>query len=440
MARKVSPKRCKPPIRTDKLLGDGVTDDTAAINLAISYPGYRCEGGNTTNGVSYCDSQTTTPAIVFFPPGNYLVTSAIVMIYFTQLVGDPTNLPTITVNSTFNAGTNHGTAVFDSDFYLYYQNEWYGDTNNFYRQVRNFIVDMTNAPFDTQGVHWQVGQATSLQNMVFHMMPKDEVNNTQKAIQMENGSGGWMSDLIFNGGNVGAFLGNQQYTYRNMTFNSCGTAISFYFAWVMTFDGITITDCDVGFDMSSGGFGSQTVGSVAIIDSTIGAGTGIVTWYLSGYSAPQSGGTLVLDNVDFTAAPVAIANPVGRVLLDGGQKVASYAQGNAWTTAGQDLNGETFNGTACVAQNTSQTAYQAQETTIQRLLAPIPRPSVLVDPNGNYVVRSRPQYEAYTAGEVLSAKADGGCYGDGSHGELLSLVQGVGLITLQMTQAAYRTS
>ena len=241
------------------MLGDGVTDDTAAINLAISYPGYRCEGGNSSNGVSYCDSQTTTPAIVFFPPGNYLVTSAIVMILISRSSwAIPPICPPSRSTPLSNPATNGGTAVFDSDFYLYYQNEWYGDTNNFYRQVRNFIVDMTNAPNNTQGVHWQVGQATSLQNMVFNMMDKDLLDNTQKAIQMENGSGGWMTDLIFNGGNVGAYLGNQQYTYRNMTFNSCGTAISFYFAWVMTFDGITITDCDVGFDMSSGGFGSQT--------------------------------------------------------------------------------------------------------------------------------------------------------------------------------------
>ena len=40
--------------------GDGVTDDTDAINAAISSGG-RCGQG--------CDSQTTTPALVYVPPG-----------------------------------------------------------------------------------------------------------------------------------------------------------------------------------------------------------------------------------------------------------------------------------------------------------------------------------------------------------------------------------
>jgi len=49
--------------------GDGVTDDTAAINSAIS-SGTRCGQG--------CDSSTTQPALVYFPPGTYLVSSPII--------------------------------------------------------------------------------------------------------------------------------------------------------------------------------------------------------------------------------------------------------------------------------------------------------------------------------------------------------------------------
>jgi hypothetical protein len=36
---------------------------------------------------------------------------------------------------------------------------------------------------------------------------------------MENGSGGFISDLIFNGGKLGMWLGNQQFTSRNITVN-----------------------------------------------------------------------------------------------------------------------------------------------------------------------------------------------------------------------------
>lgn len=41
--------------------GDGITDDTAAINRAIS-SGKRCGPGE-------CKGETTSPATVYFPPG-----------------------------------------------------------------------------------------------------------------------------------------------------------------------------------------------------------------------------------------------------------------------------------------------------------------------------------------------------------------------------------
>jgi glucan 1,3-beta-glucosidase len=51
------------------LLGDGVTDDTAAINAAIRQ-GARCVAGPAKNGG--CASSTTSPAIVYFPAGTYV--------------------------------------------------------------------------------------------------------------------------------------------------------------------------------------------------------------------------------------------------------------------------------------------------------------------------------------------------------------------------------
>lgn len=236
---------------------------------------------------------------------------------------------------------------------------------------------------------------------------------------MENGSGGYMGDLTFNGGYIGAYLGNQQFTTRNMVFNGCSTAIFMNFDWVWTFHTLSITNCDVGIDMTNGGFDNQQTGSVVVLDSVISAVTGILTHYLPGYSSAQSSGTLVLENVDFTGSNVAIANPAGRVDLAGGQNVALFAQGNAWTTAGQDLNGQTFNSTSCTYQNASQTGYTAQETTIQRLLAPIPRIPSLVDSTGKYFARSRPQYENIPASGFLSAKSSG-CAGDGITGSVIN--------------------
>lgn len=59
--------------------GDGKTDDTVAINKAIS-DGARC--GET------CKTSTIGPAMVYFPPGIYLVSGSIIQYYNTQFLGD----------------------------------------------------------------------------------------------------------------------------------------------------------------------------------------------------------------------------------------------------------------------------------------------------------------------------------------------------------------
>jgi glucan 1,3-beta-glucosidase len=72
-----------------------------------------------------------------------MVSSPIIMYYFTQLVGDALELPTIKAMPGFN-----GIAVLDSDVYIPngYGSEWYTNQNNFYRQVRNFVIDITLMP------------------------------------------------------------------------------------------------------------------------------------------------------------------------------------------------------------------------------------------------------------------------------------------------------
>lgn len=141
-----------------------------------------------------------------------MVNSSLFMMYYTSLIGDPKEMPTIKATADF-----FGLGILDSD--PYYPGgggaNWYVNQNNFYRSIRNLILDLTLIPSNTQnsGIHWQVAQATSLQNLVFNMAPKSPTNQ-QYGIFMDNGSGGFMTDLIFNGGGIGFFLGNQQFTTR----------------------------------------------------------------------------------------------------------------------------------------------------------------------------------------------------------------------------------
>lgn len=199
-------------VQTFGAKGDGVTDDTAAINAAISTGG-RCGKG--------CDSSTITPGLVYFPPGRYLVSKPIVAYYYTQMVGDAVDRPTIIAAPNFE-----GIAVIDSDPYEPDGSNWFTNQNNFFRQVRNFVIDLTRMPISRgAGIHWQVAQATSLQNIRFNMIQGGGEANKQQGIFMDNGSGGFMSDLEFYGGNYGAFFGAQQFTTRNLKFDGCRTAV-----------------------------------------------------------------------------------------------------------------------------------------------------------------------------------------------------------------------
>lgn len=350
--------------------GDGSTDDTAAINNAIS-TGNRCGQG--------CDSSTVTPAIVYFPPGTYVVSTPIIQYYYTQFIGDALNPPTLKAAAGFT-----GMAVIDADPYDNTGNNWYTNQNNFFRQVRNFVIDLTALPETTgTGIHWQVAQATSLQNIIFNMLPASPTNR-QQGIFMDNGSGGFMTDLIFNGGNYGAFLGNQQFTTRNMTFNGCNTAIYMNWNWVWSFKSLSINNCQLGIDMANNP-SSQSVGSVLIQDSTFtNTPIGINSSFTSD-SLPTTGGTLIIDNVDFTGSQTAVQSFNGNSILAGGSVVSSWVQGNTYAAS--------------------------TRTRTQGMVAAPSKPAALMNGN-NIFERAKPQYEQYPASAFVSVKSQGAA-GDG---------------------------
>ncbi|KAL4954266.1 pectate lyase superfamily protein-domain-containing protein [Aspergillus filifer] len=294
-------------------VGDGTTDDTDAINKAIS-SGDRCGKG--------CDSSTTKPAVVYFPAGTYLVSKPVVQYYYTQMIGDANNLPVIKASADFT-----GMAVIDADPYEDDGSNWYTNQNNFFRAIRNFVVDLTALDMGTgAGIHWQVGQATSLQNIRFEMVKGGGEANKQQGIFMDNGSGGFMTDMTFNGGNYGMFIGNQQFTSRNLTFNDCNTGIYVNWNWAWTFKSISFNNCQLGLNMSNSP-SNQTVGSVLLLDSDfVNTPTGVVTAWGSD-SIPVGAGTLILDNVDFSGATTGVAAVDGSSILAGGSVVDNWTQG-----------------------------------------------------------------------------------------------------------------
>jgi glucan 1,3-beta-glucosidase len=239
------------------------------------------------------------------------------------------------------------------------------------------------------GIHWQVAQATSLQNIVFNMRTDGGTANKQLGIFMDNGSGGFMTDLTFNGGQYGAFFGSQQFTTRNMTFNNCQTAVFMNWNWLWTLSGLTINNCGIGIDMANGGASAQTVGSVNLVDSKI-SNTPIGVSTAFSTSETVTNGTLIIDNVDFSEnVPIAISDaPTKATVLAGNSKVASFTQGRQYAGVNQ---GKVAVGAPSLVSTKS---------------------AVLMDSVGNVVTRSKPQYEAEPISSFKSAKA-AGAKGDG---------------------------
>ncbi|KAL5464273.1 hypothetical protein PMIN06_001279 [Paraphaeosphaeria minitans] len=363
--------------------GDGSTDDTAAINKAIASLTKGSSDSEVRCGEG-CDSTTITPAVVYFPPGTYMISKPIIQYYYTQFIGDAKQLPTLKATAAFE-----GMGLIDADPYIEGGNgaNWFTNQNNFYRSIRNFIIDISAAKA-AAGVHWQVSQATSIQNVVFNMADASTPEGqAQKGIFQDNGSGGFMTDLVFNGGAIGAFLGSQQFTTRNMTFNKCGTGIYMNWNWLWTMKSNTFNGCKVGLDMANAP-DNQTVGSVLLLDSKyISTPVGVNTSF-SETSIPIGGGTLIIDNVDFSGTETAVQDFQGKKLLAGGSVVKTWAQGNALASGGTQgrVQGDVQNGPT--------------------------KPQSLLGNDGGLFERSKPLYADVAAGQFVSLKT-AGAKGDG---------------------------
>ena len=356
--------------------GDGVTDDTAAIQKAMS-AGNRCAPGS-------CASSTNKVAVVYFPAGTYVISSSIVMYYQTIMLGNPNSLPTLRATPAFS-----GFGLIDGDQYQSTGKLGFGSTNVFWRQIRNFRIDMTRIPASSEstGIHWPTAQATSLQNIVFQMSMA--TGNKHQGVFVEEGSGGFMTDLTFNGGLKGMVIGNQQFTFRNLTFNNCVTAIYTNWDWSFTFSGITVNNCHAGVDMTNGGASAQTVGSVTVFDSSFKNTQVAFNISHSATSSPKGGGQLVIENVAISNVAVAVRF---------GDTGATYLPGTAGSTT-------------IKAWGAGQQYSPTGPVRVQGPFTPQTRPASLLS-GGKYYTRSKPQYNTLSTASFVTVRS-AGAKGDG---------------------------
>ncbi|PYI01146.1 exo-1,3-beta-D-glucanase [Aspergillus sclerotiicarbonarius CBS 121057] len=377
--------------------GDGVTDDTDAINAAIAYGGSCMEN---------CESSSTKGTFIYFPPGTYLISSPINASYYSQLVGDPNDLPIIKTSPSFI-----GLGAIQSDVYIPNDNgdEWYIEQNNFYRQIRNLIIDIeqTTTAY-AAGLHWQVAQATSLTNLF--ITASTTKGTTQMGMYTENGSGGFMSGSTIIGGEYGIYGGNQQYTVRDFTISSqTNASICLIWDWGWTWAGLHLSSSPVGISLINP---KDTTGQ-------------------------QAGSTYILDTM-FDETPIAIqANFEDKTILEtsiitldnvgvnGVDTMVSFTDGSSLDLPNGDVDFVVIGN----LQEESSKSFGSYSVNVQTPPGPLldaARDNVIY--RDSYFYRKRPQYETLSVDDIVNVK-DHGAAGDGSTDDTDAIVTALALAT-----------
>lgn len=107
--------------------GDGVTDDTDAIQNAINAG--NSFAGRTTNSLG----TTGQPAVVYIPSGTYMLSKPLQLYVGTVVLGNPINRPTLKATSSFSGST----IIFSKDPHQ-------DSTTTFYIGFKNIIIDSNN--------------------------------------------------------------------------------------------------------------------------------------------------------------------------------------------------------------------------------------------------------------------------------------------------------
>ena len=269
-------------------VGDGVTDSTAALQAAIDFQ----RGGEAGSGAD------KSAALIYVPPGRYVITDTIVLWKWTKLVGNTKCPPTLVLPARTPAfagadglrpllvtvdGANSSTAAHD----------WWVETGidatneNFFTQLHHFTIEVGAGNPGAVGIMWNVAQQTSVRDVSCVCAadtavcldvgtgPDYEHFNSGAAFSL--GGGGVIDDVRVHGGVVGVRVAAAQFLISNMVVTGAtdvGLRV-WQLAWSLVFHNVSIAGAPLAVDVHG-----ALDGSVSFLDASfsgVAGGTAIAT-------------------------------------------------------------------------------------------------------------------------------------------------------------------
>jgi hypothetical protein len=291
-------------------VGDGVTDDTRAIQAAMNH--------------NVGAIRAKAPSVVYFPPGTYLVSDTLVMWGYQELRGCSTVRPTIRLAASApgfgNASALRPVIASNSGFNLNLTQgmpNWYDNPlmSNFmfYMHLHSINVDVS-APGNAGavGIYWCVAQQTSLRNVDvtvgggFSGVDICQLDNYTQTGGGGSGGGGSIEDLVVTGGEHSIRGMSSQFAFRGLRLMGARTSAILieHFAWIFAFVDVYVSNTPavlVTYDLSDSHSTAMTIVD-AVFDNISGPAAILLD---------RRGTPVILQNVSLTGArvpPAIVAN------------------------------------------------------------------------------------------------------------------------------------
>ena len=305
--------------------GDGVTDDTRSIQRAIDHHRLQADPGPAPTARPYAPPRR---AIVYLPPGTYVVSDTVVLWFFTHLRGSTVDPPTLLLKPATPGfgdaaalkpvlatagGCNQSTPWWRDDFHA---------NDMFYNQIHSVRLQVAAGNRGAVGIYWSIAQQTSLRDITIEGaqvgidVAVSDGYRTPLHSSAGLGGGGTIEDVTILGGDFGMRCRGSQYTMRGLTFRGQRTAAVQVSGDVWVFAFATVVASDMPTFMTvlrgteSGWTGTDN--NVLLLDVTLANITGG-----SAVALPAEGIPLVLENVTLhgDTRPAAIVTAGSEVWL-----------------------------------------------------------------------------------------------------------------------------